>query len=92
MGDVIQFARYVPLVKAKERRVVFEVPANLLRLFEESELAKNLITATETPPAFDTHVSLLDLPRHLNTELDTTPAGDPYLTCPLNVKKFGRSV
>ena len=34
LGDVIQFARYVPLAEAKARRVVFEVPANLLRLFE----------------------------------------------------------
>ena len=57
LGDVIQFARYVPLVEAKARRVVFEVPANLLRLFEESELANNLLAATETPPAFDCHVS-----------------------------------
>ena len=38
------------------------------------------MAATETPPAFDYHVSLVDLPRHLNTELDTIPAGDLYLT------------
>ena len=82
LGDVIHFARYVALVEAEARSVTFEVPASLLRLFEESGLAKNLITTGEAPPEFDCHVPLLDLPQLLNTALETIPGRDPYLTVP----------
>ena len=82
LGDAIQFARTMPLLAARGGRVVFQVQEALLRLFQGSGLAENLIGPDESPPPFDCHASLLDLPRLLNTSLETIPGGPPYLKAP----------
>ena len=78
-GDTIQFARYLPLVAVLGARVVFEVPETLYRLFKGSKFAGNLVGTKETPPPFDCHIPLLDVPRLLNTTLETIPSCDSFL-------------
>ncbi len=78
LGDVIQFARYLPLLKAQGGKVAFEVPRSLHRLFEGSGLVDTLIEAKQTPPQFDCHAPMLDLPHLLNTTLETVPAGTGF--------------
>ena len=82
MGDVIQFCRYLPLLKARGARTVLLIDrewrqlAPLLRgLGGVDQLA---LDVTEVA-AFDVHASLLELPRLFGTRLDSIPASVPYL-------------
>jgi tetratricopeptide (TPR) repeat protein len=82
MGDVIQFCRYLPLVKARGARTILLIDAGwrqlatLLRgLDGVDQLALDLAEAG----GFDLHCSLLELPRLFGTTLATIPARTPYL-------------
>ena len=61
---------------------VITAPASLTRIFSESGFTQHLIAEGDTPPAFDCHVPLLDLPRHLNTTVESVPGSEPYLIVP----------
>jgi tetratricopeptide (TPR) repeat protein len=82
MGDHIQFARYIPMVKKLGGRVVFESRSGLMRLFEGYEGIDLLLEESDsnkpdiTP---DVCVQLLCLPRIFGTTLDTIAADVPYL-------------
>ena len=82
LGDSIQFVRYLPVVEALGARVIFEVPETLYRLFKVSKFAENLVGKNETPPPFDCHTPLLDVPRLLNTTLETIPSCGSILKAP----------
>ena len=83
-GDVIQFIRYIPLVKAlggENGKILFGCPTSLKRLFEgikDVTLVGDDISAAE----FDLRVPLLSLPRILGTTIDSIPATIPYLFVP----------
>ncbi len=57
-GDSLNFARYVPRLRA---RVVFEVQKPLVRLFQG--LAGQVVAQGGPLPAFDLHIPLMSLPR-----------------------------
>ncbi len=81
IGDAIQFARYIPMVKERCARVVFECPEGLERLFEGFGDIDCL-----TPKPYkkegghfpDARIYLLSLPR-ISIEAGSSPAGVPYL-------------
>jgi tetratricopeptide (TPR) repeat protein len=82
VGDHIQFARYIPLVKERGGRVVFESRYNLIRLFEGYEgidilLEESPNIESDTNP--DVRIQLLSLPLLFATKLDTIFADVPYL-------------
>ncbi|MBF2026439.1 MAG: tetratricopeptide repeat protein [Oscillatoriales cyanobacterium C42_A2020_001] len=80
MGDILQFIRYVPLVKAKGGRIIVECHAPLINLFKALPDIDQLIPLGETIlPSFDTHAPLMSLPYILGTTLETIPAKVPYL-------------
>ncbi|TWH47595.1 tetratricopeptide repeat protein [Sporomusa sp. KB1] len=82
-GDVIQFSRYLPLVKARGGFVQFSTPKPLLRLFTNFPGVDELIEHTAAAivrTQFDLAVPLLSLPHIFATTLRTIPAGVPYLT------------
>ena len=87
LGDTIQFVRYLPLLKQHGRRVVFETPKSLTRLFATVGIADQLIEPGETPPTIDCHAALLDLPQLLNTTLETIPNYNSYLRTAPNLQK-----
>lgn len=78
LGDVIQFARYLPLVAAQGCRVHFEIQNPLYRLFEGNSFAESLLRAKEMPPHFDCHAPLLNLPQLLQTTLESIPGNDAF--------------
>ena len=82
LGDSICFVRYLPLLRQLGCQIIFEAPSSLASLFRHSRIADYLIETGETPPHFDCHASLLDLPQHLNTRLETIPTITPYLRVP----------
>jgi tetratricopeptide (TPR) repeat protein len=77
LGDTVQFARYVPLVRRLGARVVLEVQEPLLRLLDG--MADVTIAAGADLPACDVHCPLLSLPLAFGTALATVPADVPYL-------------
>jgi hypothetical protein len=79
LGDVIQFARYLPMLTGLAKRVLFAVPANLTTLFQGLPGVDALLTGEGPAPLFDCHCPLLSLPRLLKTRPETIPAVVPYL-------------
>jgi tetratricopeptide (TPR) repeat protein len=79
LGDVIQFCRYVPLIRARGGRVVVRCWRPLKRLFTGQLDIEDVCTDKELPPPFDTHCPIASLPRMFQTRLETIPANVPYL-------------
>ena len=82
LGDLFHFARYIPLLRERgARRIVIEVPASAVSLFETSGFTGDLFVACtrETVPATDLHVPVLSLPHRLAVDADTVPGSVPYL-------------
>jgi len=83
-GDAIQFIRYIPLVKARGARVIFECEPALMRLFTTVEGIDQLVEWGAQLPEFHVHTSLMSLPHLLGAgetpaPTETIPAPVPYL-------------
>ena len=79
LGDVIQFVRYAPMVRALGAEVILEVPPSLVSLLRTLEGAYTFITHGDSYPDFDLHCPLMSLPLAFKTTLSTIPASSPYL-------------
>jgi len=81
-GDVFQFARYLPLVKARGGTVLFEVKPGLqpalCGLSGVDEWLERSVRAVDES-RFDLHIPLESLPGVFGTTLDTIPSEVPYL-------------
>ncbi len=81
-GDMIQFCRYVPMLKAKgAARVALICHPPLKSLFATLDGIDEIIGFDEPLPAVhhDFWTAPLSLPYHCATRLDTIPAALPYL-------------
>ncbi len=78
-GDTIQFCRYVPLVRARGARVLFEAPRPLLELMRTLDGPDEWIEYGTGLPEFDLQCPLMSLPLAFSTRLETIPASVPYL-------------
>lgn len=83
-GDVFQFMRYLPLVKERGARVIFEASPALVRLLSSMDSidklwVRNPRQDTSDIDRFDYGVPILDLPHIFGTELHTIPNSTPYL-------------
>ncbi|HET6376443.1 MAG TPA: tetratricopeptide repeat protein, partial [Methylocella sp.] len=77
--DTLQFARYVPMVKALGARVALRAPAHLSGLLR-SLAGVDAVTGPEDElPQADFSAPLLALPRMFGTGPETVPAPVPYL-------------
>jgi Flp pilus assembly protein TadD len=72
LGDVIQFARYLPSIQGK---VVFEAPPRLIRLLSSNAAMPKMIPAGEALPPAGTVIPLMSLP--FRTGVPAIPL--PYL-------------
>jgi len=79
LGDIIQFIRYVPLVRDRGGVCIVLCPPELRRLLEGQCGIEQVVDDGETRPPFDVHCPLLSLPGLLGTTLQTIPAQVPYL-------------
>lgn len=94
MGDAIQISRYLPRLRARGCRVIFEVHKPLVPLFDDRDI--EVIARRDAPPAadalppFDFHCPLFSLPLALKTTLETIPSA-PYLAADQNrVAEWGK--
>ncbi len=83
LGDIINFVRYLPMVKSRGGTVVFSAAPELMRLFARQPGVDELVE--HSSPAlgnieFDLVIPLLSLPHIFGTTLNTIPAARHYLT------------
>jgi tetratricopeptide (TPR) repeat protein len=83
LGDVIQFARYVPMVAALGARVILLVADSLVPLLSGIPgVAECIARSADRHLAFDTYCGIGSLPLAFGTRLETVPANLPYLPAP----------
>jgi len=84
MGDMLQFARYLPRVKQLGGTLILEAHPPLLPLLAAMQWADELLAFhPERPPTVphDFHIPLLSLPNVFSTTTDSIPYTFPYLGC-----------
>lgn len=79
IGDIVQFARYLPLVVQKAKQVIVAVNPPMQKLLASIEGITVVLMHEKPLPAFDVHCALMSLPRAFATTVDTIPANVPYL-------------
>ncbi len=77
-GDTLQFMRYLPLLKKRGGRVVFECQKALYTLLLGIPGVDLLVALGDPLPIFDLHTPLLSLPNLLGATAEIPPLG-PYL-------------
>ena len=85
-GDILQFSRYLPLIRnldAPPAKLVFDCPAKLISLFADWTCLDAIGDFGDAPPGVDYFIPLMSLPNRLGTTLETIPAATPYLANPL---------
>jgi Flp pilus assembly protein TadD len=78
-GDTLQFCRYAPLIKARDMRVIMEVPPALVKIIGSLDGVNQVIAEGQDLPDFDLHCPMMSLPLAFATKLGTIPASIPYL-------------
>jgi tetratricopeptide (TPR) repeat protein len=78
-GDVIHFARYVPLLSRRGAKVTFIVPATLARLFRTFEPHIEIACSDAGLSPVDFQCALMSLPLRFGTESTSIPGQTPYL-------------
>jgi len=81
LGDTIMFARFIPMVAARNGHVIVESPPALQALLREVAGVPEVVTPGQ-PPAHDVQLPLLSLPRLFGTTLESIPRDVPYLKVP----------
>ena len=79
LGDIIQYARYAPLVAEGGARVVVACKPRLVDLLRRIRGIDNVVPDDQPPPQTDWHCSLLDVPAVWEEDVDSIPAACPYL-------------
>ena len=79
LGDVIQFARFAPLVAERGAEVSLYCPPRLARLLQRLPGVQRVVPGDGPCPPTDWVCSLLDVPGVLGTDLDSIPGACPYL-------------
>ena len=79
LGDVIQYARYAPLVAARGARVVVACKPRLVALLRRLPGVDRIVRQDRPPPPTDWHGSLLDVPAVWGDDVDSIPSACPYL-------------
>jgi Flp pilus assembly protein TadD len=79
LGDLIQFSRYVPLLRERGATVVLQCQAGLLRLMQTLPGVARCVDVEQVPPDTDFAVPVMSLPLRLRTTRQTIPASVPYL-------------
>ncbi|MEJ0068448.1 MAG: tetratricopeptide repeat-containing glycosyltransferase family protein [Pseudomonadota bacterium] len=82
LGDVMQFCRYLPLLRDRGARTVLLIDGawrQLAPLLRSLDGVDQLALELDEVVAFDLQCPLLDLPLLLDTRLETIPTLSPYL-------------
>ena len=78
-GDTLQVIRYVPLVAARNARVMVECPHDLKSLISGMDGVMEVVGRGDPLPDFDWHCPLMTLPKVFGTTMESIPRTIPYL-------------
>lgn len=82
-GDMIEWARFIPLVKQRGAgKVIVECQTGLLRLLATVDGVDEMLIKAHKPPHFDVYYPLLSLPKMFGVTMETLPNTVPYLGPP----------
>ena len=82
-GDALMLARYLPLLRAKGARVLFQVHPALVSLFTREQIADKVLSMKDkVSDEFDWHTTIFDLPHIFATTIETIPDKIPYISKP----------
>jgi len=87
-GDIIQFSRYLPILKSAiqsdpdhlNARVLFDCPEKLIGLFGTNFGPDEIDDWGDTPPYIDYYIPLMSLAQHFTKSEDKIPNNIPYLS------------
>ena len=79
MGDLIQFARFLPLLARRGAKVTFGAPANIIRLLQPLSTQIELLGSLKSDKVYDFQCALMSLPLWFGTDLNSIPDQIPYL-------------
>lgn len=79
LGDMIQFARYLTLLRERGMTIVLEVQPELVGLLDESGCADWVVAQGDPLPDYDLHCPVATLPLVFGTTVKSIPAAVPYL-------------
>jgi len=92
LGDVIQFARFLPQAKALGGTLILEAQTPLITFLKTMACVDQIVAfSTKQPPTvpYDLRISLQSLPSLFGTEISQVPAQMPYLhTDPTKVEQW----
>ncbi len=90
-GDEIQFARYLRLLKergaARITQICYPEQKGIMGSLYGPDLVLSLPEAARHRECYDYWTLLMSLPCHLGTEVDSIPAGIPYLAADVDLVK-----
>lgn len=78
-GDMLQFARFIPLAAERGGRVIVKVRKELLALLQRSFPQQLFISVDDDAPPHDLECAVGSLPYFLGTTLNTIPFSNGYL-------------
>jgi uncharacterized protein (TIGR03032 family) len=80
-GDAIQFARFLPMVKSRCKKLIVVSTEPLRLLFKEMDCVDEVRLPGNLPiELFDVYCPIMSLPGALNIELNNLPNSTPYLS------------
>ena len=82
LGDIVHFARYLPLLARRTRGLTVQAPEAVHGLLSPVPGVEALLPLADglDEPAWEVDLELMELPHALRTRLDTIPTEVPYLT------------
>tara|TARA_B110000503_G_C7142170_1_gene411332 strand:+ start:270 stop:2000 length:1731 start_codon:yes stop_codon:yes gene_type:complete len=80
LGDVIQFCRYLPLLKQKGAKVIFKVKPKMHTLLKNLDEDIVFVDRDLDDNSIDFETPLMSLPYLFNTNLNTIPSMTSYLS------------
>ena len=92
LGDTLQFCRYLPLLRMKGAKVIFECHPPLAHLMSTLGDRISVVTFGQPSPSADYHLPLLSMPLLFNTTLDNIPNEIPYIYPPADRLPFWHTV
>src|SRR5207302_1865395 len=78
-GDLIQFVRYAPILKALGATVWLHVRSGITELARGFAGVDRVFEFAESIPEFDYYIHLMSLPHVFGTELANIPTSVPYV-------------
>lgn len=81
LGDTIQFARFIPFIRAQAATVTLEAQPGLKSLLAQSGIADSVITWGDPEPSWNQQVEINELPKIFRVTEATIPSA-PYFSIP----------